>query len=88
MFVLNNIATIQAFLQQGSLTLGNDFSLVVGPLTRNIEATNSISLKGVASIFSYSKTKGLFVGVSLEGLAIIEQRKATKKLYSQQFIVA
>jgi hypothetical protein len=42
-------------------------------------------LKGVAGIFSYSKTKGLFAGVSLEGSAIIERRDANEKLYGQRF---
>ncbi len=42
-------------------------------------------MKGVAGIFSYSKTKGLFAGVSLEGSAIIERRDANEKLYGQRF---
>jgi hypothetical protein len=45
-------------------------------------------LKGVAGIFSYSKTKGLFAGVSLEGSAIIERRDANEKLYGQRYTAA
>jgi SH3 domain-containing YSC84-like protein 1 len=37
----------------------------------------------VAGIFSYSKTKGLFAGVSLEGSAIIERKDANAKLYGR-----
>lgn len=48
---------------------------------RNAEAAGAASLKGVAGIFSYSKTKGLFAGVSLEGSAIIERKDANTKLY-------
>lgn len=40
-------------------------------------------MKGVAGIFSYSKTKGLFAGVSLEGSAIIERKDANTKLYGR-----
>lgn len=42
-------------------------------------------MKGVAGVFSYSKTRGLFAGVSLEGSAIIERRDANEKLYGQRF---
>ncbi len=42
-------------------------------------------MKGVAGVFSYSKTKGLFAGVSLEGSAIIERRDANEKLYNARY---
>jgi hypothetical protein len=51
---------------------------------RNAEAAGAASLKGVAGIFAYSKTKGLFAGVSLEGSAIIERRDANEKLYNRR----
>ncbi len=38
-------------------------------------------MKGVAGVFSYSKTKGLFAGVSLEGGILFERRDANEKLY-------
>ena len=60
-------------------------SIAAGPVGRNAEAAGAASLKGVAGIFSYSKTKGLFAGVSLEGSAIIERRDANEKLYGQRF---
>jgi hypothetical protein len=45
-------------------------------------------MKGVAGVFSYSKTRGLFAGVSLEGSAIIERRDANEKLYGQRLTAA
>lgn len=38
----------------------------------------------LAAIFSYSKTKGLFAGVSLEGSVIIERKDANKEFYHQK----
>ncbi len=58
-------------------------SLAAGPIGRNAEAAGAASLKSVAAIFSYSKTKGLFAGVSLEGSAIIERKDANTKLYGR-----
>jgi hypothetical protein len=59
-------------------------SIAAGPVGRNAEAAGAASLRSVAGIFSYSKTKGLFAGVSLEGSAIIERKDANAKLYGRQ----
>lgn len=84
-FILNDAAAVRTFSQQGSITLGGNVSIAAGPIGRNAEAAGAASLKGVAGIFSYSKTKGLFAGVSLEGSAIIERRDANEKLYGERF---
>jgi lipid-binding SYLF domain-containing protein len=84
-FVLNDAAAVRAFSQQGSLTLGSNVSIAAGPIGKNAEAAAATSLKGVAGVFSYSKTKGLFAGVSLEGSAIVERRDANEKLYGQRY---
>lgn len=52
---------------------------------RNAEAAGAASLRSVAGIFSYSKTKGLFAGVSLEGSGMIERRDANEKLYGRRW---
>lgn len=59
-------------------------SIAAGPVGRNAEAAGAASLKSVAGIFSYSKTKGLFAGVSLEGSILIERRDANEKLYNSR----
>lgn len=87
-FILNDAAAVRSFSQAGSLTLGGNVSLAAGPIGRNAEAAGAASLKGVAGVFSYSKTKGLFAGVSLEGSAIIERRDANEKLYGRRLTAA
>ncbi|KAH7161389.1 hypothetical protein EDB81DRAFT_755936 [Dactylonectria macrodidyma] len=84
-FILNDANAVKTFAQAGSLTLGGNVSLAAGPVGRNAEAAGAASLKSVAGIFSYSKTKGLFAGVSLEGSAIIERRDANEKMYGQRY---
>ena len=59
-------------------------SIAAGPVGRNAEAAGAASTKGVAGVFSYSKTKGLFAGVSLEGSVLIERRDANEKLYNSR----
>jgi lipid-binding SYLF domain-containing protein len=84
-FILNDTNAVKTFAQAGSLTLGGNVSLAAGPVGRSAEAAGAASLKSVAGIFSYSKTKGLFAGVSLEGSAIIERRDANEKLYGTRY---
>ncbi|KAK5085862.1 hypothetical protein LTR05_005151 [Lithohypha guttulata] len=80
-FILNDIAAVRAFSQAASVTLGGNVSIAAGPVGRNAEAAGAASMKGVAGVFAYSKTKGLFAGVSLEGSVLIERRDANEKMY-------
>lgn len=75
---------MRTFSQKGTLTLGGNVSIAAGPVGRNAEAAGAASMKGVAGVFSYSKTKGLFAGVSLEGSVLIERRDANEKLYNSR----
>jgi SH3 domain-containing YSC84-like protein 1 len=83
-FILNDAAAVRAFSQQASLTFGGNVSIAAGPVGRNAEAAGAASLKGFAGVFAYSKTKGLFAGVSLEGSVLIERRDANEKLYNSK----
>ncbi|KAF2772381.1 DUF500-domain-containing protein [Teratosphaeria nubilosa] len=83
-FILNDASAVKTFAQVGSLTLGGNVSIAAGPVGRNAEAAGAASLKSVSGIFAYSKTKGLFAGVSLEGSVLIERRDANEKMYGQK----
>lgn len=61
--VLNSRAAVKSFMATGSLQLGGNLSLAVGPLGRSAEAAGAVSSGGkVAAMFSYSKSQGLFGG--------------------------
>lgn len=77
--ILNDSNAVKTFAQVGSITLGGNVSVAAGPVGRNAEASGAASLRSVAGIFSYSKTKGLFAGVSLEGSVIVERKDADRK---------
>jgi len=66
----------------GSLQLGGNMSLAVGPMGRSAEASGALNSSGkVAAMFSYSKSQGLFGGVSLEGSALVDRSDANSKAY-------
>lgn len=67
----------------GSLTLGGNMSIAVGPLGRNGEAVGALNTSGkVAAMYSYSKTRGLFGGLSVEGSVIVERQDANAQAYN------
>jgi len=75
-------------MSAGSLTLGGNLSIAVGPLGRNGEALGSVNTSGkVAAMYSYSKTRGLFGGVSVEGSVIVERQDANALAYHQDVSV-
>ncbi|KAJ7139736.1 hypothetical protein C8R44DRAFT_694372 [Mycena epipterygia] len=83
--VLNSRSAVKTFMASGSLTLGGNMSLALGPLGRNGEASGSLNTSGkVAAMYSYSKTRGLFGGLSIEGSVIVERQDANVQAYGSQ----
>ncbi|CAG8534983.1 4701_t:CDS:10 [Paraglomus occultum] len=82
--VLNSRDAVKSFMHGGNVTLGGNLSVAAGPIGRNAEGAGSVSVGHVAAIFSYSKTKGLFAGVSIEGSVIIERKDANSKFYHRK----
>ena len=64
--ILNTPAAVDAFAKQGNVTLGGNMSVAAGPVGRSAEG--SLALQ--SAMYSYSRTQGLFAGVSLEGTGI------------------
>ncbi|CCE66096.1 hypothetical protein TPHA_0O01280 [Tetrapisispora phaffii CBS 4417] len=83
-FILNTKQAVKSFSEFGTITLGGNVSVSAGPLGRSAEYAASASTKAVASVFAYSKSKGLFAGVSVEGSAFIERREANRKFYGDK----
>jgi lipid-binding SYLF domain-containing protein len=65
----------------GTVTLGADAAIAAGPVGRRGEAATDAQLK--AEIYSYSRSKGLFAGVSLEGAALQIDHQSNADFYGQ-----
>ncbi|KAI9337455.1 hypothetical protein BD770DRAFT_422576 [Pilaira anomala] len=83
--ILNSEEAVRAFSQGGNLTLGGNLSVSVGPIGAGGEASiaGDIRDKKVAPIFSYTKSKGLFAGMSIEGTGLLELQKANTAFYGK-----
>ncbi|KAJ3076138.1 hypothetical protein HDU98_005557 [Podochytrium sp. JEL0797] len=80
--ILNTIEAVKAFSHGGNVTLGGNLSIAAGPIGRNVEAAGSVL--NFAPIYSYSVTKGLFVGISLEGSVIMERKDTNAAFYRRK----
>lgn len=77
--VLNSEDAVRAFSIGGNVTVGGNISASAGPIGTG--GSVLASLAHPAPMFSYSKSKGLFAGVSLEGTVLIERKDANRDFY-------
>jgi lipid-binding SYLF domain-containing protein len=68
-------------LLKGKVTLGADASVAAGPVGRSAEAATDVMLK--SGILSYSRSKGLFAGLSLEGAVLLIDNDADAAYYGK-----
>jgi len=69
-------------LLYSKVKLGADASAAAGPKGRTAEGATDIVMD--AEILSYSRNKGLFAGVSLEGSTLRSDGSANRKLYGRE----
>jgi lipid-binding SYLF domain-containing protein len=78
--VFKTRASVDRLLRgQGKLTLGGDVALAIGPVGREATAATDAQLK--AEIYSYSRSRGLFLGVSLQGAVLHVNFNANEAFY-------
>jgi lipid-binding SYLF domain-containing protein len=63
-------------------TLGADASVAAGPVGRNATAQTNVRLD--AEILGYSRSKGLFAGVSLEGATLRPDKDDNRDFYGKE----
>uniref|UniRef100_A0A8C1DCJ3 SH3 and SYLF domain containing 1 n=1 Tax=Cyprinus carpio carpio TaxID=630221 RepID=A0A8C1DCJ3_CYPCA len=73
--IWNQRRSVDAFSKGGNLTFGGNFTVAIGPLGRDLEA--DVAFHSTAAVYSYSKSRGLYAGVSLGGSYLIEHIHAS-----------
>jgi SH3 domain-containing YSC84-like protein 1 len=66
----------------GKFKIGGDAAASAGPLGRDSQANLDIYMR--TTILSYSRSRGLFAGVSLEGSTLRPDNNANNKLYKKK----
>jgi len=66
-------------LLDGKVTMSVDASVAAGPVGRQASASTDVTLD--SEIYAYSRSKGLFAGVALDGAALTIDDSANRKVY-------
>jgi lipid-binding SYLF domain-containing protein len=69
-------------LDNGDFTIGGDLSAAAGPVGKS--STASTDYKMEAEIYSYSRAKGLFAGVTINGSSLSVDDKANERFYGAE----
>lgn len=79
--LLHSEDSVAAFARGTTNALGGNFTAAAGPRGRNIESDKVFLTGKRASVFTYSKSKGLFLGASLEWALFTDYVKGNRALY-------
>jgi hypothetical protein len=83
-FLLMTDAAVEImFHNNGNIQLGADIGVAVGPLGRALEADVGAAPGSVAPIYTYSLSKGLYAGISLDGKVIVTRDRVNEKFYGR-----
>jgi lipid-binding SYLF domain-containing protein len=78
-FILNTQEAVNSFAKGNNVTVGGNLSAAIGPLGRSAEA----AITPQAAIYTYSRSQGIFAGVSLEGTVIATRYQANEDYYGK-----
>ncbi len=78
--VFTNEEGVESLLD-GKVTLGADASVAAGPVGRTAQIGTDVLME--SPIFAYSRSKGLFAGIALDGAAITIDDSANRKVYGR-----
>ncbi len=70
-------------LLQSKFKLGGDASAAAGPVGRDAQASTDLTMR--AQILTYSRSRGLFLGVSLSGAVIRQDQADTQAFYGKDW---
>lgn len=80
--VINNQRGLEQ-LVKNQFKLGADLAAAAGPIGRDASASTDIQMR--AQILSYSRSRGLFAGVTLNGSTIRQDRDANERFYGTAY---
>jgi len=78
--VLNTPEAVKVFSKGGNVSLGTDLSVAAGPVGRNL----AVDVAPTAAIYTYSRSQGLFAGISLEGTVIVTRTGYNTEYYGKE----
>src|ERR1700761_7764090 len=70
-------------VKNGDVTIGGDISAAAGPVGRSSSANTDYKLE--AEVYSYSRSRGLFAGISINGTSLAIDKASNANFYGNDF---
>jgi SH3 domain-containing YSC84-like protein 1 len=70
---------VLAKVKNGDFTIGGDISATAGPVGRSSSANTDYKLE--AEVYSYSRSRGLFIGISINGSSLAIDKDSNHEYY-------
>ncbi|KAL0908860.1 hypothetical protein M5K25_023371 [Dendrobium thyrsiflorum] len=84
--VLHDSETVKTFCSQMHFSLGAGISAAAGPVGRVLEADLRAGDRGRGVCYTYSCSKGAFIGVSMEGNIVFTRMDANLRFYGDPYL--
>ncbi|KAJ1671237.1 hypothetical protein IWW47_001149 [Coemansia sp. RSA 2052] len=82
--ILNTDEAVRAFEKNANVQFGSNISVAAGPVGRSGEISAAINSSNIAAaVYSYSKSKGLFAGISVEGSMVMQRKDVNEAFYGR-----
>jgi len=81
--LMTDAAVEMMFNGNGNVQLGADVGVAVGPVGRALEADFGAAPGSAAPIYTYSLSKGLYAGVSLDGKIVSTRHRVNENFYGR-----
>lgn len=88
LIVLRTQEAVNAFAGRLHFSFGAELSCAAGPVGRHAEADVRAGDGGTAACFTYSLSKGMFIGVSVEGSVVMRRADTNLRFYGDPYITS
>jgi lipid-binding SYLF domain-containing protein len=76
---------VEVLSEKGQLSFDGEFGVSVGPVGRTGSAGFNVSSNGVAPMYSYCQSRGLFAGVEVNGSVIVSRKSVNHRFYGVDY---
>ena len=81
LLILNTADAVNAFSGTGSVKLGANLSVALGPVGRTLEGGGVAGSGTNAAVYSYSVSRGAFAGIALDGTVVFTRDRLNHVFY-------
>jgi len=83
--ILNSEEALLPFTSSAQISIGAELAIAAGPIGRGGSFAMQMSERGIAPAYSYSHSRGAYVGASLDGCILLPRDNVNHRFYGMPF---